>query len=329
MNKNIPVVNIREKIIATVIDWISVSTGGQLIVTKPEKSNSVVSLIIQKRGDYSDKEIAYLTIKQCRRGEREGFFTSVVTEGEIISDEGLYILFVHFDMVVQDIFEYAWLVPSAKFIEVAEQATVDGQNVFIFEAPVDVRGINIYSKFVVTKHNLGEILTDIVEKGKEFVFPEAGSSGVRDIKIEELRGFITEARRNTFAGGAAALDNPRLKGSKEFEFQKGDWFYQDIYFSGKANIIGQETVYWNNKPAWAMGYFGDQLKEDPTEFLKQTLFALVDVCRLGGSCENKKKDLRYEDKGQGSLEKFSGEEKITMGGKPIYKLNYQGGLILK
>ena len=328
MKGNIPIVNIEEKIGAKVIDWISASTSGQLIITKPEKSNSIVDLIIQKRGDYSDKEISYLTIKQCRKGEKEGFFTSAITEGEIISNESLYVLFIYFDIVTQDILEYAWLVPSAKFFEIAEQSTAGGQEIFKFEVPTDVKDINNYSRFLVTKHNLGEILTDIVEKGSEFVFPEAGLSGIRNINIGELKNFIVEARRNTFAGSAVALDNPRLKGSKELEFQKGDWFYQDIYFSGKDNIIGQETVYWNNKPTWAMGYFGDQLKEKPTEFLKQTLSNLAGMCRLGGSCKNAKKEFQYEDNGQGSLEKFFGEENITMNGNLIYKLNYQGGLIM-
>lgn len=324
-----PVANIEEKIEAKVTDWISTSTNGQLIVTKPEKSNSVVDLVIQKRGDYSDKETAYLKVKPCNRAGKEGFYTSTIVDGEIIANESLFVLFVYFDIVTQDILEYAWLLPSAKFFEMAEQSTVEGQRIFKFEVSADVKDINNYSRFLITRHNLGKTLTDIVEKGSEFVFPDAGLAGVRDISVEELKGFIVEARIHTYAGRAVALDNPRLKGSKELEFQKGDWFYQDIYFAGKDNIIGQEIIYWNNKPAWAMGYFGDQLKENSTEFLKQTLSDLADVCRLGGSCENEKKEFQYKDKGQGSLEKFSGEENITMNGKLIYKLNYQGGLIIK
>ena len=93
--------------------------------------------------------------------------------------------------------------------------------------------------------------------------------------------------------------------------------------------MGQEIVYQNNKPIWSMIYKGQEPEKNITAFLRKSLLKLSKVCRLGGSCEFREEIYKYQDKGSGSLENFSGEEVILRNGVQVYILNYMGGLLAK
>ena len=149
----------------------------------------------------------------------------------------------------------------------------------------------------------------------------------KSINLSSLKEFLCEARRNTYASGASSIGNQRLLASYEFEFQKGDYFYRDVYFSGDEKRMGQEIIYLESKPIWGMNYVGKKLGKLETEFLKESLFKLAEKCRFGGECKYEKRELVYSDKGQGNLDEFFGQEEISVHEKSIYKLNYQGGLI--
>lgn len=317
------------KIEGKVMDLFAEAASGQLTVFKPEEEG-VVDLIAKKRGEYQGGAEIGLNIRECTKDDSGELFIDQIKEGEIPIDPSLYIIFLHFDIVSQDISEYLWLFPTDKFFEMAEIVqSKDKKKAFKFSAPIDVKKESNYKRYLIPKKELPRLVVKIIEDGGKFIFPTAGFSGVVNFKTEDLKQFIIEARRSTYAGGGAAVDNPRLRGSKEFGYQRGDWFYQDIYFSGRASLIGQEVVYYNAKPVWAMSYFGDQLQEKPTEFLKYVLYNSAQDCRLGGAFEFKKKDFLYQDKGEGTLDKFKGEEKISLDEKETYKLNYQGGTIFK
>ena len=76
-----------------------------------------------------------------------------------------------------------------------------------------------------------------------------------------------------------------------------------------------------------MNYIGNQIGRLETVFLKESLFKLAEKCRLGGVCEYEKRELKYQDHGQGTLEDFFGKEEISLENKNIYKLEYRGGTI--
>jgi len=149
------------------------------------------------------------------------------------------------------------------------------------------------------------------------------------INFEELKKFAVEARRNTFAGGVKSVENPLLTGSFQLEYGKGDYFYRDIYFSGKDNFIGQEVVYLKNEPIWSMVYCGFAEPPEVSDFLKKSLLNLAEKCRFNEECEYKEGDLKYENEGEGALEQFHGKESISINEEKVYKLKYQGGSILK
>jgi hypothetical protein len=149
------------------------------------------------------------------------------------------------------------------------------------------------------------------------------------INFSELKKFIAEARKNTYAGGEKPVENPLLACSYQLEFRKGDYFYRDIYFTGKDNFIGQEVVYLKNEPVWSMVYCGSAEPPEVTEFLKKSLSILTEKCRFNEECDFEEGDFRYENEGEGGLERFHGKESISVKGEKVYKLRYQGGLVFK
>ncbi len=149
------------------------------------------------------------------------------------------------------------------------------------------------------------------------------------INFDELKKFITEARKNTYAGGGKLAENPILTGSCQLEYKSGDYFYHDIYFSGKENFAGQEVVYLKDEPTWSMVYCGSAEPKEASEFLKKSLLNLAEKCRFNEECKFAEGDFEYENKGGGILERFYGEESIFIRGEKVYNLKYQGGLVLK
>lgn len=150
-----------------------------------------------------------------------------------------------------------------------------------------------------------------------------------NINFKELKKIVAEARRNTYAGEGGAVEVSLLNGSHQLEYRKDKYFYRDIFFAGKKNFIGQEVVYFNNNPVWSMVYSGSAEPEEITPFLKKSLTVLSEKCRFGEKCELKENDLSYKDNGQGTLERFGGEEQIFKQGEEVYKLDYHGGSISK
>lgn len=146
---------------------------------------------------------------------------------------------------------------------------------------------------------------------------------------EELKNFIAEARKYTYAGGGKAVGNPFLTGSYQLEFRKGDYFYRDIYFAGKKNFAGQEVVYLRQKPIWSMVYCGFAEPPEATDFLKKSLLNLAEKCRFYEECEFEEGEFKYENEGEGTMEQFHGKESISIDKEKVYKLRYQGGSILK
>jgi len=150
-----------------------------------------------------------------------------------------------------------------------------------------------------------------------------------NINFDEVKSFIAEARRNTYAGEGGSVKSSLLNGSHQLEYRKNKYFYRDIFFAGKKNFIGQEVVYLNDNPIWSMVYSGSAEPEEITPFLKKSLSVLSDKCRFGEKCELKEDNLLYKDNGQGTLEQFGGEEQIYKQEEEIYKLDYHGGSISK
>lgn len=146
----------------------------------------------------------------------------------------------------------------------------------------------------------------------------------------QLAEFLVQAKRATYAGkGDDASVPPLLPASRQLEYRLGSVLYRDIYF-GFAYFVGQETVYENETPIWAMGYAGGIVDEsiDAGEvyaFLQKALRHTDAASPYRGPGLIRGDDFQYTSQTNGALDNFWGIERISRNRGVVYELRYHGG----
>ncbi len=149
---------------------------------------------------------------------------------------------------------------------------------------------------------------------------------------EELNGFIVEAKSQTYAGGSQAQPSCRV-GAYEIGYKRGIWRYLDSYFGG-TDFAGQEVVWLEEKPIWAMNYFGRIVAPGIIDagaagtIIRAALSHLYKEGRFLGGMIFEHPLGRYIDASEGDCAHFRGHEFILVGGRKAYELDYRGGLII-
>ncbi len=149
---------------------------------------------------------------------------------------------------------------------------------------------------------------------------------------EQLAQFLVAAKRATYAAqGDDASVAPLLPASRQLEFQLGNVLYRDIYF-GMTFFVGQETVYENEKPIWAMSYAGGITDENANvgavyKFLQFALRQVEVATPYRGPGLIRGDDYQYTCQTNGTLENFWGIERISQNRGVVYELRYHGGKI--
>jgi hypothetical protein len=155
------------------------------------------------------------------------------------------------------------------------------------------------------------------------------------IAPETFTAFLVTAKHQTYATqGDDATVTPLLPGSHQLEYRDGPLLYRDIYFGG-AYFVGQETVYYDSSPLWAMGYAGGltSTAARPSEMrqvydvLRAALRQVAAERPYRGPSTFRQGEYSYCDKSQGEVECFWGIETITHKGQHVYQLRYSGGLL--
>lgn len=149
--------------------------------------------------------------------------------------------------------------------------------------------------------------------------------------LDRLHDFILAAKSATYVGSGEPVQSCRLQ-SHDLAYSKGPFNYLDSYFGG-SDFIGQEVVYENDRPVWAMNYYGVIRKPDKISapetgaMIKTSLSEMYAAGRFLGGWEHQEGNLSYYDTSQGDLFYFSGREWIEKKGELVYELVYHGGLI--
>jgi hypothetical protein len=149
--------------------------------------------------------------------------------------------------------------------------------------------------------------------------------------IQALNSFIVRAKAATYVGDGEHTA-PCRTGSHDLRFTDGEWSYHDSYFGG-TDFIGEEVVYFGEKPVWAMNYYGRILRDDllsgaeAGQMIKASLSRMYTEGRFLGGFEHTDHDLTYIDTSEGGPERFHGRELIRRGQELAYELLYHGGLI--
>ena len=151
------------------------------------------------------------------------------------------------------------------------------------------------------------------------------------MNADELNAFIVLAKAATYVGDGEQVEPCRL-GSHDLRFEDDPWTYHDSYFGG-GDFIGEEVVYFEGRPVWAMNYYGCILREDlitPAQagkMIKASLSRMYRENRFLGGFEHTQEGFTYIDRNDGTIERFIGNESIRRGQETAYELDYHGGLI--
>lgn len=152
------------------------------------------------------------------------------------------------------------------------------------------------------------------------------------IDPKELADFLNEASKNTYANKDAPKAEPSRLKSEDYHFEKGNLIYHDTY-CGARDFIGEEVVYKDDEPVWAMNYYGFILKPEAStkevySILRPALMQEYDdILPVRGPREYKEGQSIYRNSVEGSLERFSGTEEIELNGEKVYTCWYHGGSI--
>jgi hypothetical protein len=151
------------------------------------------------------------------------------------------------------------------------------------------------------------------------------------VDIDALHTFIVRAKAATYVGSGEHVTPCRL-GSHDLHFEDGQWAYLDSYFGG-TDFIGEEVVYFDGKPVWALNYYGRILRLElitaiqAGQMIKASLSRMYKEDRFLGGFEHTENDLTYVDTSEGDTTSFRGREYIRRGQDLAYELMYHGGLI--
>lgn len=151
------------------------------------------------------------------------------------------------------------------------------------------------------------------------------------LSLEKLNEFIVTAKAATYVGGGAKSPSCR-PGSHDLQFRKGPFAYLDSYFGG-ADFLGEEVVYFEDQPVWAMNYYGRILEPEQIEaaeagqIIQESLSEMYKGKRFLGGFEHSTRGYTYVDTNAGDTLAFTGREWIELAGVRVYELVYHGGLI--
>ena len=143
---------------------------------------------------------------------------------------------------------------------------------------------------------------------------------------DTLIAFLLRAKRSTYAakGKESAPSRPS---SHDFVYCEGDYAYLDTYIGGEC-FAGEEAVWRDGVPVWAMNYAGRVLKQGFSgDFLKEALMHGTKEMPYRGPALYMKGDYTYHCRAEGTLDWFAGEEEILLRGGRIYECRFGGGKI--
>ncbi len=147
-----------------------------------------------------------------------------------------------------------------------------------------------------------------------------------------LHSFAIAAKKATYVGSGAPATPSRV-GSHDLTFEQGPWVYRDSYFGG-TDFLGQEVIWHETEPVWAMNYHGYILRADlitPTQagtILKAALAQPQSQGRLLDTLDCPAELGHYRIASTGTISCFGGRETIHVGDVLAYALDYQGGVVI-
>jgi len=156
------------------------------------------------------------------------------------------------------------------------------------------------------------------------------------INYDELKKFLYNANAHGYAGNSNNAVPAQRPGFLELEYKEEDWLFHDSY-AGHYFAPGQEVVYFQGKPVWAMAYaggmetqyHGDQVTTQTVFiFLKKALRAMDPRNPYRGPASFTEGEWKYFSELTGDVQDFTGNEMIYKGDQIMFQQNFIGGIIV-
>lgn len=146
----------------------------------------------------------------------------------------------------------------------------------------------------------------------------------------ELKNFIFEASRATYASGDNSIKHKEVDGSTTIVYEKDSYKLHDNYFGGEP-YGGREVIFRDNKAIWMMVYYGLVYEgvshSDVYKFLMDSLSNNTNEMPYRGPALYEKENWKYENNIKGDLSNLSGTEKIFKDNVCVYEASYLGGFV--
>ena len=147
----------------------------------------------------------------------------------------------------------------------------------------------------------------------------------------ELDEFLIKAKTGTYASNSEANEQKLADGCLELTYSEGEFSYRDRYF-GFDPFVGQEIVFQDGKAIWSMNYYGRTVdKKYPAAqiyaFLQKAMRQVTLERPFRGPSTFEEGAYMYNDESTGTVESFSGVERILFNRHKVYRLKYHGGMI--
>lgn len=143
---------------------------------------------------------------------------------------------------------------------------------------------------------------------------------------QEAVTFLIKAKRATYAGKGSEVRSSRLN-SHDLFFEENEYKYFDTYL-GNEKFSGEEAIWRNDLPFWAMNYCGRIVGEGFSgEFLKEALFLVNDEYPYRGPLVYQNGEHLYHCTIKGDFGWFNGYEEIFHNDKKVYECMFHGGFV--
>ena len=139
--------------------------------------------------------------------------------------------------------------------------------------------------------------------------------------------FLLRAKRAAYAGNGRETE-PSRPHSHDLQYREGVLQYIDSYLGGEK-FAGEEALWREEVPFWAMNYVGRVLSADFSgDFLKEVLSKGSAEHPYRGPLRYEKGDYSYTCSVKGDVRWFFGFEEICFKNNKVYECAFHGGEIM-
>lgn len=115
--------------------------------------------------------------------------------------------------------------------------------------------------------------------------------------------------------------------SHDYHYTEGNLMYIDTYLGGEK-FAGEEALWVNNIPIWAMNYIGRITAEGFSgDFLKEALLLVPKENPYRGPMVYQNGEYKYHCIVNGEFDWFNGYEEIFCNNKKVYECIFHGGFV--